>query len=235
MKQLSLLNWIVGAVGEAIIILCFFMFFANLPDEIFWLDLVVTSVAYALVYFRAVRPMVNLDDRAQREVPIIGLSFAATGFYAGAAILAMIVMQLAEVEFKYQILIQILLAFFLLLSFMVGARVSTNTVEVFNHEQKLQVELDRLRREVRHLDRTIAMTPGIPGLVKGRVGEFSSQLRYMSPSNSIEAGDLDREMIEKVKRINSLCSDYEANAEAIDRALSEIMHIAAERKSIYSN
>ena len=45
MKQLSLLNWIVGAVGEAIIILCCFMFFANLPDEIFWLDLVVTSVA----------------------------------------------------------------------------------------------------------------------------------------------------------------------------------------------
>lgn len=72
MKQLSLLNWIVGAVGEAIIILCFFMFFANLPDEIFWLDLVVTSVAYALVYFRAVRPMVNLDDRAQRKCPSLG-------------------------------------------------------------------------------------------------------------------------------------------------------------------
>lgn len=234
MKQLSLLNWIVGAVGVAIIILCFFIFLTGLPDNIFWLDLVVVILAYSLIYFRAVQPMVRLDNRSQREVPIIGLSFTAIGLYTLAVVLSMVIMQLSDVEFKYQLLAQIILAFLLLLTFMAGARISNNTVEVFNAEQTMTSELDSLRRQVRLLDRSLASATGIPDTVKSRIAGLASQLRYMSPCNKLEATDLEREMIAKLTRIESLCSDYEANATAIDRTLDEITHIAAERRSIFS-
>lgn len=67
------------------------------------------------------------------------------------------------------------------------------------------------------------------------VAGLKEQIRYLSPSNSREAADLEQEMIQKTARLNSLCSDYESNSQAIERALKELGHIIAERKSIYSN
>lgn len=235
MKQLSILNWIVFGVGAAILFLIFFMFLHGaMPDNVFWLDLVVTLIAYALVYVRAVQPMVDFDDPARRQVSFLGLSFVSIGLYAGVAVLAMIVMHLGEVQFKNQLLVQILLAFLLLISFMVGARMSDKTVEVFNQEQRTQGQLDNLRRVLTRLERTAACTPGLPGFVKGRIGELKEQIRYIAPCDNLEATDLEVEMTQKATFINGLCSDHEANGQAIDQALTELEHMLRERKAIYS-
>ncbi|MCM1348025.1 MAG: hypothetical protein NC338_01320 [Firmicutes bacterium] len=235
MKQLTLLNWIVFGVGAAILFLLFFLFLENLPQEIFWLDLIVCVLAYGLIYFRAVQPMVDLDDPAHRQVGYLGLSFVSVGFYAVAAILCMIFMQYEEVQFKNQLFVQIILAFLLLLTFMVGARISDKTVEVFNNEQKLLSQLDSLRRSLTRLERTVAVTGGCPASIGNRVSDISSRLRYIAPCNNLEAVDLEAEMIAKTDRLNSLCSDYESNADAIEQALLELDHLMSERKSIYFN
>lgn len=233
MKKLSPLNWIVFAVGAAVLILCFFMLLAPvMQTDVFWLDLCVSLIIYGLFYFRAVKPMVNLDDPAQREVSYLGFSFASIGIYAAAAIFFMLAT--CWLDFKYQLLIQIILAFLLLLAFMVGTRMSEKTVEVFNNEQRLLDQLDNLRREMSRLDRTMAMSPGIPAQIKGQVSDLMNQVRYIAPCNNVEARDLEVEMTIKVQRINSLCSDYEANADSIPRALNGVAHILQERKAIRS-
>lgn len=233
MKQLSVLNWIVFAVGASIIGIIFFMFlYGAMPQNLFWLDLIISVVAYALVYLRAVQPMADLDDPAHRQVSFLGLSLVSVSAYAIGAVLAMVVMHFAGAGFKVQLLVQIILAFLLLLSFMVGARMCDKTVEVFNQQQQMLSGLDSLRRAFTRLDRTVAVTAAIPAAVKGHITELKGKVRYITPSNNLEAVDLEREMVGKIGRLESLCADYELNAESIDRALAELDHIMDERKSI---
>ncbi|MDE5685047.1 MAG: hypothetical protein K2I26_00655 [Paramuribaculum sp.] len=235
MKQLSFVQWAVFGIGLAVLILCFFMYGTSLPENVFWLDLTVSAIAYTVLAYRALRPMLNLNDPAGREVGFLGASYLVAGLYALFAALAMFGLHHEEVEFKSQLIVQIILIFLLILGLMAGSEVSAKTVEVYNKEVRLTNHLEALQREFRQLDRTIALSEGIPQPVARSVAGLKEQIRYLSPSNSREAADLEQEMIQKTARLNSLCSDYESNSQAIERALKELGHIIAERKSIYSN
>lgn len=235
MKQLTLLNWIVLGVGEAIIILAFLLLAQNLPTDIFCLDLIISMFVFALGFSRIIRPMINLGDRAQRETGSIGLTFTATGIYTLIAILAMIAMQYAGLEFKYQILIQIILGFMLLVAFMTSTRINTKTVEVFNHEQELQDTLLASRDALRSLSGRAAISADIAPALRSRIDTLTETARYISPANTHRARELENEMLTQTQYLASLLSDPEANAEMIERTIRILENTCSERKNCYSN
>lgn len=235
MKQLTLLNWIVLGVGEAIIILAFLLLAQNLPTDIFCLDLIISMFVFALGFSRIIRPMINLGDRAQRETGSIGLTFTATGIYTLIAILAMIAMQYAGLEFKYQLLIQIILGFMLLVAFMTSTRINTKTVEVFNHEQELQDTLLASRDALRSLSGQAAISADIAPALRYRIDTLTETARYISPANTRRARELENEMLTQTQYLASLLSDPEANAEMIERTIRILENTCSERKNCYSN
>lgn len=234
MKKISPISWIVFAIGEIILILCFFLLLDNLARDIFWLDLGVATLTYVLLFFRSVRPMVDLDDRAGRDVSILGLSWVSVILYSVAAIGLMIGMQYNDVEFNYQLMAQIVLAFILLLALIAGSRMSAKRVEVFNEQRQMVSDLDRLRGDMRDLERTVAISSGLPAGFKSNVADISSQLRFLSPCNNPEATKVEGMLSNEIIRINSLCGDFEVNAEEIDRCFMACRQLLKERKSIYS-
>lgn len=173
MKKISPISWIVFAIGEIILILCFFLLLDNLARDIFWLDLGVATLTYVLLFFRSVRPMVDLDDKAGRDVSILGLSWVSVIVYSVAAIGLMIGMQYNDVEFNYQLMAQIVLAFILLLALIAGSRMSAKTVEVFNEQRQMVSDLDRLRGDMRDLERTVAISSGLPAGFKSDVADIT--------------------------------------------------------------
>ncbi len=234
MKRLSTLNWITLVAGVAIIVICFFMLGDGLARDIFWLDMIVSVIVYCLLFFRTVRPMIDLNDETGRDVGSLGLNWTSVLLYSIIAIVLMIVLQLNEVEFKYQILSQVILAFLLLIAQLVSSGISSKTAEVYHAEKKLKSGLERLRREIRSLERSAMTTPGLPAQIHQQISDINSQLRYLSPSDNPEATELEEEMSDQILRIKSLCSDYEVNAEMIAGSFDMVRQLLKERKSIYS-
>ncbi len=234
MKQINVLNWIVFAIGEIILVLCFFIFLDELASDIFWLDLTVCTLVYGLLFFRTVRPMVDLNDEAGRDVSILGLSWVSVMAYGFLAIALMLILQYNEVAFKYQLMVQIILAFFLLLTLIAGTHMNGKTVEVFNRERQMVSDLERLRSDMRQLERTVAISTDLPAQFRGDVADISSQLRYLSPCNNPEATKVEGMLSNELLRINSLCADYELNADEINRSLMATRQLLNERKSTFS-
>lgn len=234
MKKIRPLHIIIFLLAEAILVLCFAMLGDSLPSNVFWLDLVVSSLCLAMVVSRAVPPMIDLDDPAQREVGTLGITWVTTFYYTLTAVVLMVALQYFEVEFIYQLLIQIILAFGLLMMFLASNRVSDKVVEVHAREQAMVGGLDNVRSAMRRLDRVVSTNGEIPAQIKGRVTDINGQLRYLTPCNNPAAAELEQEMTDKITMLTHQLSDYNVNADAVMSGLAELEHIVGERKATLS-
>ena len=178
--------------------------------------------------------MIDIKDPAKREVGTLGLSIATTVCYAVAAVVAMVVMHRYELEFKYQLLVQIILMFILVLVAMATIRVSEKVVTVYNEETRMVNGLERLRRQMRQLERVAGTGQSVPVQIRGRISDIGSSLRYVTPCNNPEATDIESLAASRIDFAINAMADYELNADRIDAVLSEIESLIKERKNITS-
>ena len=96
--------------------------------------------------------------------------------------------------------------------------------------------IDAMKRAMRKLQTKVdCCTEPISPDHRGRIAELGENLRYISPSNSPEASEIENEFIEVVSRIALRFEEYSLNQETIERELREAESIYKNRKNIYSN
>jgi hypothetical protein len=75
---------------------------------------------------------------------------------------------------------------------------------------------------------------GISSELKFRLNKISEDLRYVSPSNSVDALDIESTLLAMVNRINDLLYHYENNKESIELTVKQCEKLIKERKQVYS-
>jgi hypothetical protein len=235
MSTKKILSWIALLGGEAIIIAGFILFKGSLMNNIFVLNIVVSSLIYGLFFIDVLVPWIDLRDKSQKKVGVLGLRWFFTWFYALLAIAAMFVCNLAyESSFALQIIIHCALVFLLLLGFVSALHSSDKVQRVYQQETFNRNGIIEMKKSVANLKDKMYDLSDLPESFTGRINSLEENLRFISPTENAEAYNLEQQFITAINDIAFAVSNFSMNEERIESNLKKAEHIYQNRKSIYS-
>ncbi|MDR0939636.1 MAG: hypothetical protein LBN29_09890 [Mediterranea sp.] len=222
--------------GEAIIIAVFILFGSDLPGKLLVLNIVVSSLIYVLLFMDVLVPWVDLGDKSGRKIGSLGIRWLLTGLYAFAAIAVMLMGNLFfDWTFEAQIIAHCILVFLLVLGFVASMSASDKVAEVYREEVRSRDGINAMKTAMRDLRDKMSETPDLPRSFGERVESLEERLRFVSPSNSQEAYDLESSFAKTVNDIARAISNFQMNEEAIGNNLNKLERIYQNRKAVYSN
>ena len=222
--------------GEALIIICFLYFGRNLAHELLTLNIIVSTIIYALFFLDIIFPMVDFKDKSQKTIGSLGLRWLFTSLYTAAAIAAMIIFNTVKpIEINSQILIQILFFFLLSLGLYIAMSSSQKVHEVFAQQSQNRYHLDEMNIITKSVLRKIDQLTTIPGDVKSRITSINDNLRFISPCDKKEALELESDFLKEMNAIKDCLFDIPLNYEKIIENIHHCESIYMERKQIFTN
>jgi len=224
-------------VGESIIIASMHHFFGHLPQNVFYLNCVVASIIYILVFADLLFPWINLKDRSQRAVGSIGIRWFVSFLYAGIAGVAMLYMNssIRNTPINSQLLVHSVLLFLLMLGMFMAFSSSDKVHEVFIEETTNRGRVDEMKRHTKELCNLLQGNSWMPADLKSRITELHENMRFLSPSNNPEAITLETSFCEETEKLCKLIRDGNPNGDAITLQLSRCESVYRDRKNTYSN
>jgi len=236
MNAKRIFSLLLALFGEALLIFCFLHFGKNVQPEILTLNIIVSTVIYCLVFVDFLFPWINLKDKSQKQIGSIGLRWFFTFFYLILAIGVMIIFNSVKpIHFTNQIIIHGILFFLLLLGLFMALSSSDKVTEVYLEENQNRDRLDKMKKVTKELQLKLDAMNNIPAEIVNRINELQENLRYLSPSNSGDAIDLESKFVEEIRILNNCFVDNPLDIEKIISNIKNCERTYKERKQIFSN
>lgn len=233
------------AIGLAVIaeILLAVLFFVLIPQDFIetnvrWLDFVVTSIVLGLCVFNMLKPMVNLQEKSAKQVGGLGIRWYSVGWYSLLAILLIAVNIFiaangdTPMSFAWQAFCQGILLFLLLCGLLMSEFSIKKTAEVYHSEEALKSGKADIKAEVSRLLFSAEDIPGVPSEVRNRIRALSGETRFITPSISSEALNVDKIILEDCRTIIPALTDYEMNKSLINTRLSQLERDIQRRRNL---
>jgi hypothetical protein len=221
--------------GEALIIICFLFFGQNLPSGILTLNIVVTTVIYALFFLDILFPMVDFNDKSHKTIGSLGLRWFFTSIYTIAAIAAMIIFNTVKpIDLNSQILIHAIL--FFLLAFGIYTAVSSSQMvhDVFIEESQNRDHIDEMKKATKNVLLKLEQMKDVPSDVNSRISALYENLRFISPSDNKAAFELESAFVNQMNNLLNCLFDIPFNYEKIIENIERCESSYKERKQIYT-
>ncbi len=236
MKQKSpALGYVLFLFGIALI---FTGFFIIIPEEkrgdVFWLDLIVVCFIYFL-NFTNLLGLLGLYFDFNKQIAGLGMRLAYLRLYNIYAIAVIGICWYNQVDFKYQLYLQLIGIFFLGILFFL-TRLSTS------HASSVQEEQDQSRRRkedilmsIHHLELLFSKDSTKWSSEKQKVSDLKENVRYLSPSDNQIALSLDDEISSEIRKAYDYAVTKNEGGTEFLTFLSRCEDLIKQRKNIYSN
>ena len=136
MNTKQILSWLLLLFGEAIIVAAFLLFRGGAADNVFVMNIIVTSIVYLLIFFGFRIPWDDTRDKSGRRIGALGISWFATGWYAIFAVAAMVCGKVFLLAFTIQLIIHCSLLFLLLLGLLLSRHAADKVREVHRQQKE---------------------------------------------------------------------------------------------------
>ena len=183
-------------------------------------------------------PLINLKDKAQSDIGFIGVNWFFSAGYILGAIVIMVYFNLLHKEtgrFDNQLLVHAILFFLLLIGGFMSRKTADKVSEVYQEQKTERNQLDELKKATKNLVLRTELMSDLSPEFKYNINRLLEDIRYLSPSNNLDANQLDEKYIETIRRIDDMLYNKENNKENMDVALKQCAQFLKERKQLYSN
>jgi hypothetical protein len=236
MSTKKILSLLLLLFGEAIIIAAFILFRGSSTDNIFVLNIVISSLVYGLFFYNFGAPWIDLNDKTQKQIGAIGISWFTLWFYVIFAIGFMLVANLMhEFAFPTQLLVHCGLLFFLFLLFLLSRHSADKVVEVYREQTANLNGILEMKKAMIVLKDEINEATDLPISFVQKVNSLEDSLRFISPTENSEAHELENSFVKVIESIRFAIQNYSLNAEQIDNNIKKCERIYQNRKNINSN
>lgn len=230
----NVIAYIATALGLALVITGWFIWGDRTQMDIFVLNIVVSVVAYCVMFVDILLPWADLRDKTQRRIGNSGIRWFVQYGYSIVAILILVLCNLKGLSFSIHIMLQAGLVFLLLLGIATSMTTAKKISEVSRENSKV-VDCVRQMRRSHDAMSEAAYSAAVPQHVIDLINQLSEDLRYISPSNSAESHEIEDDINELFAQTETMFRDYELNRECIDANLAKASRLIKKRKSTYSN
>ncbi len=236
METKKILSWISLLLGEVLIIIGFILFGEHLGRNTLILNIIIASIIYSLFFSDILFSWINLGDKSQRKIGTIGVRWIFTWLYTLLAIATMVVCNLLlNLSFPVQLFVHGILIFLLLLGFIAVISVSNKTKEVFTQENTNRNGVIEMKKAITNLKNRMNDLSGLPEYFSNKIDTLEDDIRYLSPSNNLEAHELESSFTNTIRDIYIAIENFSMNEELINNNLKKCERIFQNRKQIHSN
>lgn len=222
--------------AEALIIICFHYFGGNLNADIRTMNIVVSSIILLLLYADVILPRINLKDKSQKVVGILGVRGTVVFIYILLAISAMILFNVVwKTEFVTQLIIHGIFILILGIGMYYTIAVSDKVVEVFYEEKKNRGRIDEMKKITKEVQLKLEQMNNVPALVRENVDNLQENLRFLSPSDNADSILLESEYVNEMKSLWAMLFNVNPDYSRIQEQIRSCERKYKERKQQYSN
>jgi hypothetical protein len=225
-------------IGEILLIMSFLHFGDAVKRDVLLLNIIVSSVIYILFFSSFLFPLINRNDNAQSDIGLIGVNWFFSVGYSIAAIIVMLYFHSLNKEdgkFDSQLLIQAILFFGLLIGGFLARKSADKVSEVYQEQKIERNRVDELKKVTKSLVLRVELMSDLTPEFKYNLNRLLEDIRFISPSNNLDANEIDEKYIETIRRIDDMLYNKENNKENMDIALKQCAQFMKERKQLYSN
>ena len=229
--------YLILLIGEILLIASFLHFGEKLNENVLVLNICVSSIIYLLIFSSFLFPLLDLKDKSQSAVASLGINWFITITYSFSALILMLFFSLTksqEFKIETQILVHFILLFLLLIGGFISTKASEKVTEVFQEQNAQRSKLNEIQKLTKNAFSRIELMNGISPELKFKVNKISEDLRYISPSNSVDAYNIESNLLEMINKINDLLYHYDNNKESIETTVKQCEQLIKERKQVYS-
>lgn len=221
--------------GEALIIASFLIFGKNFSTEILSLNIVVSTIIYALFFIDILFPMVNFGDKSHKAIGSLGLRWFFTGFYAIVAILVMFFFNYGTPTYiTIQLIVHSILVFLLLLGLFSAASSSQKTQAIYVEEKQTKSGLEEMKKATKKVQLKLDQMKDISKEIINNINDLQENLRYLSPCDNPEAFELEASFLLQMKAVNDNLFITPIDNEQIIEQIENCKRTYQERKQLFS-
>lgn len=237
MKTRTILSIIALILGEAVIVGGFFLWRCeDTPDSIFALNIIVSSIVYALCFVDVLFPWINRRDSSGRQVGSLGLRWTVSTLYTLLAIAAMLLLnKVFGAIFLVQLIVHVILLFLLVLGFTAVLHSSDKVASVHAGQAVRRQGVTDMATAVAGLEEDLLDYPDVPQELMDMVRNMKDDIRYVSPSDNPEAGNLEQQFVDRIESVTGWIHDFDRNRAEVEKAVIAAGRILRRRKDMYSN
>lgn len=219
-------------LGYGLIIAGVLIFGDELPRNIQILDIVVLCVVFSQFAIFTFFPLVNLSNRAHREVGMLGIHLAFLNFCCLASLGIMVAGIYFQWAFKYQATGQAAVLFLLLLGRMLSFMAGDNVERVHVREQAMTGRRNSLRETFASLEDKLSLSDEAAPDTRQRLFELCDTAKYVSPSSDAQCIRLDEEIGRQVSAVEMFLRAPRNNDEALKDTIALLETLLRRRKQL---
>lgn len=221
--------------GEALVISSFLIFGVNLSTEILSLNIIVSTIIYALFFIDILFPMVNFGDKSHKTIGSLGLRWFFTISYAIAAIAAMFFFNYGTpTNISIQVIVHLVLFFLLSLGLFSAVSSAQKTQAIYAEEKQVRSGLDDMKKATKGVQLKLDQMKGIPKDIINEMNSLQENLRYLSPCDNPEAFELESSFLLQMKAIQDSLFNNPIDNERLMEMIESCHRIYQERKQLFS-
>ena len=217
-------------LGYGLIIGGFIIFGDAIETKTRVMDIIISCLIYTQLVEFTIFPMVNLGQKAHKEVGMMGLHYSAIYLYSVLAIGIMVAGVCLDLQFKYQLMMQLVALFVLLIGRAVTLHSGDRVQRIHDKEQGgVESKGQIISAMEDFMDRVGDTTDLNPSALQS-LQSIKESLRFLTPSSSAEAKALESSFCQKLADIEVLLRNTSLNAEQISSEVRHLQQILNKRK-----
>lgn len=229
------MRWVLLVFGAAIIVAAILLFCDGMESNVLTLDIIVSLIAWGVLFAGIGFPWIDLNDPAQKRVGSLGLFWYFSSLYALVAVIWMVVGAQLDLSFSLQLIVHLVLLFVLIMGLTMAGRSAEKVGEVFEKEQRERLGVTEVRSALAALKESTFDAKDLPEEVVDRINKMCDEARFVSPSNNMEAHRMEAELVNLLHEVSSAFFNYRMNEEMIQSKLARCERLLKNRKQIHSN
>ena len=236
MKRIFI-STLVIIVGILLIITGFIHFWPQKADStLLIVDIVVTIIAWSLMTFDLFHPLMDINKQQPRQTGSLGVRWFATYGYFVVVVTIMLIGGCVNPRISpfgqtmLQAVVLLLLVIVLVSAFHAGDKVE----ELAHQEKQLISRKDRMKQVIQQIQDTVACSADIPIEIKKRLKDLEENIRYITPTEKLEAVELEEEFCNLADSINEKFARWDINSDSIEQVLQKMERTLNNRKQIWN-
>lgn len=231
-KVLRLIGYLFLIGGIGIIITVYFVLLRDKQEErLFYLNLVVTCLAYGALFLRGF-DLLGPIERVGRSSASYGILWASTRLYLLLSLGCVICSIYFEWIFKWCLVIQIIFVLLMLLGLYIAAIVNNNVERAGQRVERRGSCLQQINQQLRVLE-VKCQQAGTPQYLE-QVSQLKEAMKYVTPSDNALARDLEAQLYDQLSLVRSRLEQGWGDAQdTIAERLRNCLELAQQRKKQY--
>ena len=231
-KILRLIGYLFLIGGIGVIITVYFVLLRDKQEErLFYLNLVVTCLAYGALFLRSF-DLLGSIERVGRSSASYGIWWATTRIYLLLSLGYVICSIYFEWSFKWCLVVQIVFFFLMLLGLYIGAIVNSNVERAGQRVERRGSCLQQINQQLRILE-VKCQQVGTPQYLE-QLSQLKEEMKYVTPSEDALARDLEAQLYDQLRLVGShLEQGWEDAQDTIAERLRNCLELIQLRKKRY--